>query len=232
MGESFGVIPLSTLQRYKGPETKNRTLCNPLELHKLVKQFGCPNFLGACILVISKLKIDNWKFHLKDYWDKQLLDLLEFGFPLDFDTNTVLTSTEENHASATQFFSHVETYIKEEIKHGAILGPFEHKPIDLHVSPFMTRDKPNTALGELLLVAPTTSMVCLRISIDTKTRTMSVPPEKLENIIHMCTDWQNKKILYKTRTTIFVGISSVCVQMRQTSKDILEPYASSFEING
>ena len=34
MGESFGVIPLSTLQRYKGPETKNQPLCNPLELHK------------------------------------------------------------------------------------------------------------------------------------------------------------------------------------------------------
>ena len=144
MGESFGVIPLSTLQRYKGPKTKNRPLCNPLQLHKLVKQFGCPNFLGARIPVVSNLNIDNWKFHLKDYWDKQLLDLLEFGFPLDFDTNTVLTSTEENHASATQFVSHVETYIKKEIKHGAILGPFEHKPIDLHVSPFMTRDKPDS----------------------------------------------------------------------------------------
>ena len=43
--------------------------------------------------MVSNLNIDKWKFHLKDYWDKQLLDLLEFGFPLDFDKNTVLTST-------------------------------------------------------------------------------------------------------------------------------------------
>ena len=40
--------------------------------------------------------------------------------------------------------SHVETYIQEEIKHGAILGPFHHKSIALHVSPFMTRDKPDS----------------------------------------------------------------------------------------
>ena len=30
-----------------------------------------------------------------------------------------------------------------EVEYGAILGPFESKPIDLHVSSFMTRDKPD-----------------------------------------------------------------------------------------
>ena len=44
MGESFVVIPLSNLRKYEGPETKNRPTCNPFELHKLVKQFDCPNF--------------------------------------------------------------------------------------------------------------------------------------------------------------------------------------------
>ena len=61
--------------------------------------------------MVSNLKIDRWKFHLSDCWDRQLLGLLEFGFPLDLDTNTVLNCTEENHASAKQFSSHVETYI-------------------------------------------------------------------------------------------------------------------------
>ena len=144
MGESFGVIPLSNLRKYEGPETKNRPICDHLELHKCVKRFGCPNILGAQIPVVSNLKIDSWKFHVSDYWDSQLLDLLEFGFPLDFDTNIVLSSTEENHTSAKQFSSHVHTYIREERKHGAILGPFEHKPIPLHISPFLTRDKPDS----------------------------------------------------------------------------------------
>ena len=52
MGESFGVIPLSTLRKYEGPETKNQPISDPLQLHKSVKQFGCPNFLGARIPVV------------------------------------------------------------------------------------------------------------------------------------------------------------------------------------
>ena len=94
--------------------------------------------------MVSNLNIDRWKFHFSNYLDKPVLDLLEFGFPLDFDKTTVLSSTEENHASAKQFSSHVKTYIQEEIRHGAMLGLFEHKPITLHVSPFMTRDKPDS----------------------------------------------------------------------------------------
>ena len=47
-----------------------------------------------------KLNIKNWRFYLHDFWDKQLVDLLEYGFPLDFDSDAPLLSTEENHASA------------------------------------------------------------------------------------------------------------------------------------
>ena len=36
------------------------------------------------------------------------------------------------------------------------------------------------------LFTPTTSMTCLGIFIDSEARTMSVPPEKLDNIISMC----------------------------------------------
>ena len=82
MGETFGVIPLSTLRKYEGPETRNQPIYDPLELYKFVKRFGCPNFLGARVPVVSNLKIDSWKFHLRDYWDTQLLGLLEFGFPI------------------------------------------------------------------------------------------------------------------------------------------------------
>ena len=74
----------------------------------------------------------------------QIVDLLEFDFPLDFERNTVLYPTEENHASATQFASHVRAYIQEEAKPGTILGPLNNKPMELHVSLFMTRDKPDS----------------------------------------------------------------------------------------
>ena len=72
------------------------------------------------------------------------MDLLEYGFPLDFDRDAPLMSTEENHASVKNFTSNVQTYISEELKHEAMLGPFASKPIDLHISPLMTRDKPDS----------------------------------------------------------------------------------------
>ena len=46
-----------------------------------------------------------------------------------------------NHASANKFPTHVDHYLSEELRHDAILGPFETPPIPLHTSPFLTRDK-------------------------------------------------------------------------------------------
>ena len=78
-----------------------------------------------------------------DYWDDQLVDLLEFGFPLGFDRSLNLISVEDNHKSAKDYEEHVKHYLQEELDHGATLGPFKSKPINLHVSPIMTRDKPD-----------------------------------------------------------------------------------------
>ena len=100
--------------------------------------------MGIRIPVASKLNIKNWKYYLADYWHKQLVDLLEFGFPLDFDRTFELQSTEENHALACDHSYNIECYIKEELKYGTMLGPFDQKPIPLHISPFMTREKPDS----------------------------------------------------------------------------------------
>ena len=96
------------------------------------------------VLVPTNLNISNWIRFLVDYWDDQLVDLLEFGFPLDFDRSLKLISVEDNHKSAKDYEEHVNHYLQEELDHGAILGPFKSKPINLHVSPFMTRDKPDS----------------------------------------------------------------------------------------
>ena len=73
-----------------------------------------------------------------DYWDDELVDLLEFKFPLDFDRSLNLVSVEDYHKLAKEHGEHVKHYLREELDHGAILGPLKSKPINLHVSPFMT----------------------------------------------------------------------------------------------
>ena len=52
-----------------------------------------------------------------DYFDQQLPDLIEFGFPLSFDRNLDLNSTAHNHPSAIQFIEHVDKYIQEELSY-------------------------------------------------------------------------------------------------------------------
>ena len=90
------------------------------------------------IPVKTNLNVVNWKKHLGDYFDRQLLNSIQFGFPLDFDRSTALCSTYKNHASACEFASQGDKYIQEELEHGAIMSPFKAPPIPLHISPFMT----------------------------------------------------------------------------------------------
>ena len=93
----------------------------------------------------SQLDVDEWQSLLTDYWDQQLLQLLQFGFPLDFNRCCPLKHEVGNHSSADEFPSDVDAYIEEECKFGALLGLFDLNPIEnAHSSPFMTRHKPNS----------------------------------------------------------------------------------------
>ena len=76
---------------------------------------GVPNFLNCRIPVQTQLNSDRWRHYLIDYWNKQLPDLIQFGFPLDFDRNCPLSSSDVNDASALNYESHVDSYIQEEL---------------------------------------------------------------------------------------------------------------------
>ena len=140
----FGFVPLGSQLM-----PSNATLCNshdysPIEMHEIVKKTEKPNFLQACLPVASQLHVDKWKSLLKDYWDQQLLQLLQFGFPLDLNRCFPLQHEAGNHSSANEFPADVDAYIEEKCKFGALLGPFNVNPIEnAHNSPFMTRNKPN-----------------------------------------------------------------------------------------
>ena len=134
----FRFIPYNDLLVYIGKEVIWGDIPNIVEAHNLIRNSGLPNFLQ------SQLNINRWKYHLHIYWDQQLVDLLHYGFPLDFDRSGQLQSTEINHKSAIDYHDHVSHYIAEELKHGAMYGPFDEKPFPCHTSPFLTRHKPNS----------------------------------------------------------------------------------------
>ena len=141
----FGFIPLGEQQMPTNLHINTNQTDNLIEIHEMVKNTQKPNFMQARIPVTSQLNVEVWQELLKDYWDQQLLQLLRFGFPLDFNRNSQLQCEGGNHSSAIQYPKDVEAYIQEETKYGAILGPFKENPIESsHTSPFMTRNKPNS----------------------------------------------------------------------------------------
>ena len=113
-------------------------------MHTVVKATARPNFLQAHLPVESQLNVKAWEAELGDYWDKQLIQLIKFSFPLDFNRACELKQNGGNHKSAVDCHRDIKGYLTEELQYKAILGPYTQNPIpNLHCSPFMTRAKPN-----------------------------------------------------------------------------------------
>ena len=141
---TFGFVPLNNLVLPDSPGHIGDEVVDPVAQHLRIKSSGAPNFLGLRIPIKSQLNVPEWKNLFANYWDQQLIHLVEFGFPLDFNRSSKLCHDDKNHSSTTDFPADVQTYLEEEIKHGAIMGPYSVNPIpNAHVSPFMTREKSN-----------------------------------------------------------------------------------------
>ena len=124
-GGYFGFVPETSFKLYQGPPVYWQDIPTILEAHALVQTSGTHNYLNCRIPVNSHLNIDKWVYHLRDYWDQQIVDLLHYGFPLDFNRKSPLISTHINHSSALADIEHVRQYVEEELQHEAIIGPFD-----------------------------------------------------------------------------------------------------------
>ena len=134
-GGNFGFVLQTDLKLYDGESVSWENLPDVIKSHYIVRDTGLPNFLKARIPVNTNLNIKNWRRYLEDYWDQQILVLLRYGFPLDFVRNCSLQSTHSNHKSAEMHLDQVTNYIKEELSHGVIIGPFDGIPPSFHISP-------------------------------------------------------------------------------------------------
>ena len=130
LSNKFGSFPLFPVLLYNGHRSE---VLDVSQTQRLIRQSGVPNFLGLRIPVKTQWNIPAWRFHLQDYFDQQLLDVIL--------SSSSLSSSDDNHTSAIKYPSHVQEYLLEELNHNTILGPFPSPPFPIHVSPFMTREK-------------------------------------------------------------------------------------------
>ena len=101
------------------------------------------NFLGARIkLKHVHMKPDRWRYHLLGYEHAELVQHIEYGFPLGLNELPELKSSSRNHGSSYGFYNHVDKFITEEIRYGGLAGPYDKVPWwDTIVSPLMTAPK-------------------------------------------------------------------------------------------
>ena len=102
-----------------------------------------PNHLGARIVLPHvKLDVKQWRFHLTGYEDIELVQLIEFGFPLGLESSPNLESSTRNHGSSYSWYGYVDKFICKEVIKGGMTGPFTLAPWwDTIVSPLMTAHK-------------------------------------------------------------------------------------------
>ena len=102
-----------------------------------------PNHIGARIaLPHVKLKLSRWRYHLVGYEDAELLQFLEYGFPVGLSSLPDLECSSRNHGSAYMWYDFVDKFISTEVVEGGLSGPVERAPWwNTVISPVMTAHK-------------------------------------------------------------------------------------------
>ena len=119
-----------------------------VELHHSVFSHGTYNHLGARInLSHSKINVDKFRELLpSEFEDLGVLQYMQFGFPLGLVEDFLLKPVLKNHSSSYEYFSHIDTFVINELEKGGMTGPFCSSPFDqIMTSPLMTSvKKPNS----------------------------------------------------------------------------------------
>lgn len=102
-----------------------------------------PNYKGARIpLKHTNLKIDRWRHHLIGYQNIEIIQFLEFGFPLGLQGEPELESCTRNHGSSYEYYSFIDAFIASEIDKNGLTGPCMEAPwLDMICTPLMTAVK-------------------------------------------------------------------------------------------
>ena len=79
--------------------------------HILASKSSQPNAFGAKIAVSSQLNISVWKHYLADYADHDVVEFLQFGWPINYNASVLPQPTRTNHHSALAYAEDVQHYL-------------------------------------------------------------------------------------------------------------------------
>ena len=108
--------------------TVNQPFVTPVIQHIIASKNDFPNALGARIPVRTPLNIPAWESKLLVYPDRQIVDFLRYGWPINYTATYLPVSAVKNHTSAITYADHVQHYVDTELHYHAIAGPFRDNP--------------------------------------------------------------------------------------------------------
>ena len=175
-----------------------------IKLFEHVHASGQPNFQCCRIPVCqASLNLEVWREKLKGYEDLVVCDLLEYGFPLDFDRRrTISCNAGRNHKGARDYPQFIDKYFEKECKANRVAGPFPTNPlsVDLAVSPINTVPKDSADERRVIvdLSWPTGSSVNDGISKDVYLgEEINLHYASVEQVCHMVNEIGPGAVIYK-----------------------------------
>ena len=113
---------------------------------------GVPNYQGCKIVLPSRFQFEYLEKKLVHYKDRQVIQFLKYGFPVDHNRHTGVTKQVSNHKGATEFETQVKCVLDKEVFMGGTLGPFATPPFEtVCFSPLNSVPKKNVEQRRLIL---------------------------------------------------------------------------------
>ena len=160
-----GVKLTTTLQtsfiRPRAVVPKNALASNYLQIVEEVTNSGVPNYKGCKIQLLSCFNLSYWQDKLRQYEDKEVVNLMRFGFPLGLTNHSNLHRSKVRTIQQPGVFQRTLKYIIKEQEHRVSLGLFQDVPHKcFHCSPMLTGPKEGSSrrvivdvsYGDMLLV--------------------------------------------------------------------------------
>ena len=122
---------LDVQQVMSGSAVETRASLQDVRLSKQVLQQGYPNGFVVRIPIKTHLNLDLFEELLVDYHDKVVVEFLRYGWPANHMPGAPPpTINSVNHLSALRFPEFVSNYIKTEMEHNVVMGPFTEIPFE------------------------------------------------------------------------------------------------------
>ena len=95
----------------------------------------------------SNLRVDIWSSYLQHYQDRIVVDFLRYGWPINYKSPVLASSTFKNHPSALRDAVQLSSYISKELSYQSAFGPFRCNPFSSNcvISPLLCVPKRGSA---------------------------------------------------------------------------------------